>query len=789
MPITPHALTSDTAKVEQYYSIALYQTLLMFEESGEVKTQAYTDDKGIPTIGVGINMRAHMGTILLKAFGIEDNGLVTTLNKIVNKQWAANLKGDTAKTLRDELNTAMADYKKTHPTVTASDFVLSTSQVKDVFDALVPKFNKNVLTFLADKGVTNLENSREFLALMSLAWANPGELLGPGLGQALKDGNRADAWFQIRYGSNKGWDTKAPTSGTGGVAARRDVEAHLFGLYDGATATEAEARNAYAMLSKSRATILAYEAKLGVSPDTPDNSGSYLKTGQDKFDALKTNINTALSSASLAGLGDAFPAATVQTLIQSLTPAYAAFITYANTLHGAGAPDIDQSVISNAAAIYFQGDPFSQTLDARVDESGSGNKLNNNLIVGGAGLDTEYGGTGNDYLMGLGGVDTLDGGEGDDTLIGGTGNDALNGGAGEDTYVFASGNGKDTVVDADGKGSVMVAGAKLTGAISSNYQVVGSLGQWSINGGEIVYTLDETTKILLITGTSLGTGSLVTINDFDASKAEGYLGIKLERPVKTAFGGAGSANPFNTDILPTNLTATVLEGGGASCRLFLAAPAKSGDTLILNASGTGVSLCGVVLGDDTVPLSGGVTLTLLEGQTEIAFAIVNTADLSANTNLTLSASYTSDGQTVTSSNSETITLVDAGAPSHTFIGDQRGKLIGTETQTDIGPSDPRYGTFVWAATSWAADGTLTGGKPEADFNDVITATAENDRIDGKGGNDALDGKAGNDQIDGGAGDDTTCCRKVKRSAIVATTLIACYAISARSRGRFGIKTH
>lgn len=57
------------------------------------------------------------------------------------------------------------------------------------------------------------------------------------------------------YGSNSGWETKKPENGTGGVAARRDVEAHLFGLYDGATATEVEAKNTYSMLTKNRTTI------------------------------------------------------------------------------------------------------------------------------------------------------------------------------------------------------------------------------------------------------------------------------------------------------------------------------------------------------------------------------------------------------------------------------------------------------------------------------------------------------------------------------------------------------
>jgi GH24 family phage-related lysozyme (muramidase) len=60
MAISPHAITTNAENVEQYYSTSLFQMLLMFEESGVLQTQAYTDDKGIPTIGIGINTQAHM---------------------------------------------------------------------------------------------------------------------------------------------------------------------------------------------------------------------------------------------------------------------------------------------------------------------------------------------------------------------------------------------------------------------------------------------------------------------------------------------------------------------------------------------------------------------------------------------------------------------------------------------------------------------------------------------------------------------------------------------------------
>lgn len=78
--------------------------------------------------------------------------------------------------------------------------------------------------------------------------------------------------------------------------------------------------------------------------------------------------------------------------------------------------------------------------------------------VGTSGADTLYadvtfqaleGGKGSDSLVGNLGDDFLSGGDGADTLRGGGGSDHLDGGKGADTYVYARGDGVDTIVDTD----------------------------------------------------------------------------------------------------------------------------------------------------------------------------------------------------------------------------------------------------------------------------------------------------------------------------------------------------
>ena len=68
-------------------------------------------------------------------------------------------------------------------------------------------------------------------------------------------------------------------------------------------------------------------------------------------------------------------------------------------------------------------------------------------IQGTNGNDDLPSGRNADYLEGGAGDDTLTGNGGSDTLEGGTGNDELEGGTGADTFVYALGDGNDTITD------------------------------------------------------------------------------------------------------------------------------------------------------------------------------------------------------------------------------------------------------------------------------------------------------------------------------------------------------
>ncbi|MBM2294229.1 Hint domain-containing protein [Sulfitobacter pseudonitzschiae] len=91
------------------------------------------------------------------------------------------------------------------------------------------------------------------------------------------------------------------------------------------------------------------------------------------------------------------------------------------------------------------GSGFDDSLTG-YDETYDGRSVSN-FIDGGAGNDTISGEGGNDSLLGGSGDDSVSGGAGDDTVLGNSGNDVLSGGTGNDTFVYASGDGADTITD------------------------------------------------------------------------------------------------------------------------------------------------------------------------------------------------------------------------------------------------------------------------------------------------------------------------------------------------------
>src|SRR5262249_52308592 len=121
----------------------------------------------------------------------------------------------------------------------------------------------------------------------------------------------------------------------------------------------------------------------------------------------------------------------------------------------------------------------------------------------------------------------------------------------------------------------------------------------------VVYTYTPRTDnkgALEISGDAVGSGSKITIENFDlsAAKDQGYLGIKLDTTQKVAIGDVG-ANPFNTTSSPPTATKTLAERAAIMLEAAANAALPVGAKWVLDLLGglSGIrSKLGITKGDE-----------------------------------------------------------------------------------------------------------------------------------------------------------------------------------------------
>ena len=141
------------------------------------------------------------------------------------------------------------------------------------------------------------------------------------------------------------------------------------------------------------------------------------------------------------------------------------------------------------------------------------------------------GGKGNDTILGSMGNDTIHGGEDDDVITGNKGDDLLVGGSGRDVYVYAEGDGHDTIIDSGDNliqlrladGSIVPVGDFLQQDAST----------WESVDGLMRLVHNTTWKILMPGGGSI---------DLGAGFTEGDYGIRLITPSSMSLTLTGTAN-------------------------------------------------------------------------------------------------------------------------------------------------------------------------------------------------------------------------------------------------------
>lgn len=376
--------------------------------------------------------------------------------------------------------------------------------------------------------------SDERIALVSLAYnRGVGMLNGiPRSGvpehaimDAVRDGDRAEAWFQMRYncwGSNN--------EAEAGLRKRRFAEAQVFGLYDDpSNVTPDEARNVYRTYQLHRDEIARVERGFGVTVEG---------------EAAPRN-RIAQANRDYPGLVDQY--GNVPNIADALGPARTVLLRELRQEH----PDLADRLTDanfNAGHIYL--DPGRDLrdrdeVDRQYPTDTNSDRVNNRNVAlrreqhstttedvdrdHAATIDSQRVSRGrnaqeiasNDLLIGEGGNDTLRAHRGDDILIGGRGRDRMEGGEGRDTYVAGPG---DTVRDSDGVGEVRWGGQALTGGARAESDAADT---YRSEDGRFTYALQNDTLTVIDTLAQDQAGRQPMVIEHFRS---GQLGITLTGP-------------------------------------------------------------------------------------------------------------------------------------------------------------------------------------------------------------------------------------------------------------------
>lgn len=244
-----------------------------FLKALETPTLDARDVDGNLTIGLGFDLRTakdELKNAVLRAMGVDPDS-----SNAFEQDYVERLLTAFSGTSAAALDSIMLERFNNHdpafdlafpPLSRRQEFKFNNivPEVKDVYEAVRDLYLDDIS--LAWPGVSFLNEtaflgSRERVALASMVWNGGMGLLqeSTNLRDALIAGDRAEAWFQIRYKTNKRGSGVEP-----GIAKRRYAEAAIPGLYDNNVFHD-EAKDAYRMLTMHRADIDSYETEFGAT--------------------------------------------------------------------------------------------------------------------------------------------------------------------------------------------------------------------------------------------------------------------------------------------------------------------------------------------------------------------------------------------------------------------------------------------------------------------------------------------------------------------------------------------
>jgi Ca2+-binding RTX toxin-like protein len=538
MSISTTALPRGDINLPGTYDHLRFWSIIRFEEGpGDIPSHnglPYDDGIGNATIGAGFNLRNNPLNVeaVIRAIvgeqswldGAATNGeLLAAIGGICNGEYTANT--------ATSLNAILSAYYPGHT------FSLTLDQTKSAFQTIAEDHDNQLNLRLGAQadGSPWVGPSYERIALLSLHFNLP-SLIGPSLQSAIRNGNRAEAWFQIRYASNADLIQ----------SKRRYAESTLFGLYQNpASVSEDEAESAYRMFQSHRDAIFRYEQQWEVGTRGIDAAN---RDFADVFNRMPDGRSQALVLRE-----ELRPAAIALTLVHldsSKNPS--------NTVLNPLLIDPLNVMVADPADWQLPLMRTSTTLTGirRNGYTVGAGDAQSELLISFDGNDILQGEGGNDALIGNGGRDTLEGGTGDDYLKGGAGGDRLRGGNGNDIYVVEGHDvegGYDIIDDSDGNGSLFIRMEYAASVVET--KIDGQLtwiknDVWADASG--LYMAVKIGTSLYITTRSVPSRVVAKIESWQS----GELGITLQdKPTTPAIGVTHNGSGDN-DFIETTFQAT-----------------------------------------------------------------------------------------------------------------------------------------------------------------------------------------------------------------------------------------
>ncbi|MDB5551386.1 MAG: hypothetical protein JWL86_1370 [Rhizobium sp.] len=334
----------------------------------------YVDQSGTPRIGTNIDLRIYLLDVATAILGeVPDDALLALLQAQIDRNYQ---KGDSGLLVK-RLDKVMQDWAEDQPGNPEKFQFFTDAQSKEALAAALVMHEDNLENW-GDIGIPESEE-RAVLASMLQQGADIGDIMD----DLLSNGDRAGAWFGIRY-----MDREAEPVNDA-RAARRYFQSDVFELYNDPGLVDIdEAEDVGAAYARNRKYILKYE---------------------NDFDPSKIG---------LGGGSD--------TIVDHLQPAMKSVADF----YGIDIGRMEELLFVNLrGGGKFFGDQKGDTLNSR--------KNDDDLIVGTDGSNTIDGGAGNDVI--LGDTDLFTGSQ-SDRLLGGDGNDRLYGGLGVDVLIGGDGN-------------------------------------------------------------------------------------------------------------------------------------------------------------------------------------------------------------------------------------------------------------------------------------------------------------------------------------------------------------